>query len=79
VFNQAVKRVVAVVVTTIGLMLIAPTAVFASTPDPVDSSSTELAETGAAFVPMLLAAGITLALAGLAVVIAHRRVARTDS
>jgi LPXTG-motif cell wall-anchored protein len=73
------KRVVAVVFTTIALMLIAPSAVFASTPDPVDTSSTELAETGAAFVPMLLAAGITLALAGLAVIVAHRRVARLDS
>lgn len=73
------KRVIAVVFTTITLMLVAPSAVFASTPDPVDSSSTELAETGAAFVPMLLAAGITLALAGIAVIIAHRRVTRLDS
>jgi LPXTG-motif cell wall-anchored protein len=81
------KRVIAAIVTTVLLVLVAPSTVFASTlftgnsndNDHVDTqTATELAQTGAAFVPMLVAAGIALAIAGLAVIIVHRRVTRLD-
>jgi hypothetical protein len=76
-----VRSAVALLATTAFLVLAMPSAAFALTRaeiSDVTSTTPTLADTGVAFVPMLVAAAVVLVVVGTAVVLVRRRIARVE-
>jgi hypothetical protein len=76
-----VRSALALVATTVFLVLAMPSTAFAmgrAEISDVTSTTPTLADTGVAFVPMLIAAAVVLVVVGIAVVLVRRRIARVE-
>ena len=76
-----VRSAIALFATTAFLVLAMPSTAFAITRaeiSDVTPTTTTLADTGVAFVPMLIAAAVVLVVVGTAVVLVRRRIARVE-